>query len=276
MPHPLPVRRRQIETAARRGARLLAALLLATPLAAAGAAAPEGEGVLAAACPGPGALDLLLLPEEAGALDAAEAALTVTGAYTATDTRDEAKPKPVGLFVHRGRAVSLEYGRMDGLLVIEADGAARIVAAPAARVGEAEHDLTDPEGRRAFVAAAKAAGASALQSQLLIRDGELDLRPVDDAPRAIRRILFQSEDGALAIWQSGARALTLHAAAEELARLHAPVMAMNLDMGSYDFCERTGPETGSGGASYSCGFLDRQGVERLSNLIRLHPGANCG
>ncbi|SFI00018.1 hypothetical protein SAMN05216258_103465 [Albimonas pacifica] len=272
MPRTTPVRRRHFHTVARRGACLLAALMFAGPLG----AAPEGEGVLAAACPGPGALDLILLPEEMAKLDDGAAALTVTGAYTATDKRDETKPKPVGLFLHRGRAVSLEYGRMDGLLVIEADGAARIVAAPAAQVAGGAHDLTDPEGRRAFIAAAKSSGASALQSHLLIRDGELDLRPVDDAPLAIRRILFQDRDGALAIWQSGARALTLHAAAEELARLHAPAMAMNLDMGSYDFCERTGPETASGGASYSCGFLDRQGVERLSNLIRLHPGANCG
>ncbi|WP_339950855.1 hypothetical protein [uncultured Albimonas sp.] len=262
----------------RRGACLLAAVLLAAPHA---AAAPEGEGVLASACPGPGAMDLLLMPEEAEALDAEAAALTVTGAYTATDKRDAGKPKPVGLFLHRGQAISLEYGRMDGLLVIEADGAARILSAPSAQVAGASFDLTDLEGRRAFVAAAKTAGASALQSHLLIRDGELDLRPVESAPAAIRRILFQDSDGALAIWQSGARALTLHEAAEELARLHAPAMAMNLDMGSYDFCERTGAQSaaagdGVRGASYSCGFLDRQGLERLSNLIRLHPDANCG
>ncbi|MDF2234286.1 hypothetical protein P2H44_17125 [Albimonas sp. CAU 1670] len=262
----------------RRGLCALAVLALAAPLSAAGGAAPSGEGVLAAACQGPGALDLLLMPEEASALDAETNALTVTGAYTATDKRDETKPKPVGLFLHRGEAVSLEFGRMDGVLVVEADGQARIAAAPAAEVAGATHDLTGLEGRRAFVAAARAAGASALQSHLLIRDGALDLRPVDDAPLAIRRILFQTADGALAIWQSGARALTLHAAAEELARLHAPVMAMNLDMGSYDFCERTGAKGPEGklGASYSCGFLDRSGAERLSNLIRLFPGANCG
>lgn len=277
MPPPDPVRRTTDLSRGRRGLLALAALGLAAPLAAAGGASPpSGEGVLAAACPGPGALELLLMPEQAAALDDPAPALTVTGAYTATDKRDAEKPKPVGLFLHRGQSVSLEYGRMDGLLVIEADGRARIDAVSTAHVGDRVHDLTDSDDRRAFVAEARGARASAIQSHLLIRDGELDLRAVEDAPVAIRRILFQARDGAMAIWQSGSRALTLHEAASELVRLHAPAMAMNLDMGSYDFCERTGAPAGGGaGASYSCGFLDRKGAERLSNLIRMHPGANC-
>ena len=255
----------------RRGWTSLAVVLLTAPLAAAGSAQPpSGEGVLGAACPGAGAMQLLLMPEQAQALAPEGRALTVTGTYTATDKREGEKPKPVGLFLHQGRTISLEYGRMDGLLVIEADGAARISAAPATRLGEADYDLTDRDGRRAFVEAARADGASVVQSHLLIRDGALDLRPVEDAPAAVRRVLFQTGDGALAIWQSGSRPLTLHEAATELEAAHAPVMALNLDMGSYDYCERAG----QGGARI-CGFLDREGAARLSNLLRLRPSDHC-
>lgn len=248
----------------RRRAARLAVLALTAPLAAAAGALPTGEGVLGAACPGPGAAEILLLPEEAGRIDAP--GLLVTAAYTGTDKREGDRPKPVGVFVNGSEAVSLELARMDGLLVVEADGTARISTVADAWVGGARHDLTSLAGRRSFAEAAREAGASALQSHLLIRDGRLDLRPVADAPQAVRRVLFQTEDGALGIWQSGARALTLHAAAEELQRAQAPVMALNLDMGGHDFCELNGR---------SCGFVQRAEAAKLSNLLRLNPQEDC-
>ncbi len=247
----------------RRRARRFAILAL-TPLAAAAGALPQGPGVIGAACPGPGAAEILLLPEDAGRMDAP--GLLVTAAYTGTDARDGDLPKPVGIFVDEGEAVNLELARMDGLLVVERDGAARIEFASDVRLGEARHDLGDIAERRAFAQAAAAAGVSALQSHLLIRDGRLDLRPAPNAPLAVRRILFQTESGALGVWQSGSRPLTLHAAAEELLRAQAPVMALNLDMGSHDFCERDGR---------SCGFVQRSEAGKLSNLLRLALSTEC-
>ncbi|MEC9434822.1 MAG: hypothetical protein VYD87_18105 [Pseudomonadota bacterium] len=234
------------------------------------AALPEGEGLLGAACPGPGAVELLLLPEDAARLDdAPEGGLTVTGAYTGLDKREGERPKPVGVFLRGGEVASRELARMDGLLIVDPDGAARIALASAAPMDGRRHDLTTLEGRAAFLSAAQAGGASVMQSHLLIRDGALDLRPVEDAPLAVRRVLFQARDGALGLWQSGGRALTLHAAAEELARDHAPVMALNLDMGGYDFCERAGR-----GAA-ACGLVDRAGMAKLSNLLRLRTAEDC-
>ena len=137
----------------------------------------------------PGAAELLLLPEDAARLDDAPVGgLTVTGAYTGTGMREGDRPKPVGVFLRDGDVASREFGRMDGLLIVAPDGSARIALASAAELEGRRHDLTDLDGRRAFLEAASESGASVLQSHLLIRDGALDLRPVEDAPLAVRRV----------------------------------------------------------------------------------------
>jgi hypothetical protein len=228
---------------------------------------PQGPGVLVALCAAGGRADLLLLPEDAWRLDAAPpGAVTVTGAYTGTTERAPGAPKPVGVFIARGARISLELARMDGLLVVDAQGGARISSVADARIGEARHDLRSLAGRVAFAEAAQAARASAMQSHLLIRDGALDLRAVPDAPTARRRVLFQTGSGALAIWDSGARAMTLHAAATLLRERFAPIMALNLDMGGHDFCERQ-----SESGPVRCGLLARDRADKLSNALRLTP-----
>ena len=99
------------------------ALLAATPV--------QAGWLLAEACPRAGAVELLLLPEDRDALDAAPAgAVTVTGGYTATDRRDGDRPKPVGLHLRRGEAVNREFGRMEGLLLVPADAPPAIHARP--------------------------------------------------------------------------------------------------------------------------------------------------
>ena len=245
----------------------LLAVLFAT-LAAGAEACPKGEKIRIALCGGAGTAEILLLPERLGALDrGGEGAVTVTGAYTGAGARlTGAGPKPVGVFIAAGAAVSLELGRMDGLLVVDAAGRARISTIADAALGGASYDLRSLPGRRAFARAAAEAGASALQSHLLIRDGALDLRPVDGAPRARRRLLIATRAGDLAIWESG-EALTLFAAAAALMAEHAPLMALNLDMGSYDFCETAGQ-----GDPRPCGMVGRgEELGRLSNLVRLTP-----
>lgn len=230
------------------------------------AACPEGAGVRVALCGGAGRAEVLLLPEDAWKLhEAAPGALTVTGAYTGGE-REPGKPKPVGVFLARGERISLELARMDGLLVVEQDGRARISTYADAELSGARFDLSDLEGRVAFARAAEQAGASALQSHLLIRDGALDLREVEDAPLARRRILFQTEAGDLAVWES-AGALTLYDAAQMLMEAHAPRMALNLDMGGHDYCEQRLAD----GTPAPCGIVSAQEEGKLSNVIRLSP-----
>ena len=71
----------------------------ATEAAANGLCAVQDDELIYTNCAG-GAVELRLLPEDAGPTP--EGALDVTGAYTATDKRDEGRPKPVGLFVRGG------------------------------------------------------------------------------------------------------------------------------------------------------------------------------
>lgn len=254
--------------AAPRRFRPIAALAACAGLWAAAAAA-EVQGT---ACAGSGAAEILLAPEALAGLDAAPSgAITVTGAYTAAapDLRADGHPRPVGLFIHRGRGITPNLARMDGLLVVARDGTARIVTVGAAPMAGALHDLRRVSERRAFARAAAETGASVLQSHLVIRDGRLDLRPVEGAPRAPRRLLLAHADGRLSLWRAR-RPVTLHEAAVEVLAAQAPTMALNLDTGSYDFCERMGPS-----GPVPCGLLTREGAARLSNLLRLLSRPEC-
>lgn len=177
--------------------------------------------------------------------------ITVTGAYTGTEPRASGAASPVGFFIRDGQVINRNGARMDGVLIVD-DKGARITRRDAIGIDSAE-------GRAAMAEQAHTDGTSMLQSHLLISDGELDIREVDNAPRFTRRILFETEGG-LGIWQS-AQPLTLYAAAVAVEEACAPRMALNLDMGSYDYCVSDGRY---------CGLLRDTG--RLSNLIRLERG----
>lgn len=245
---------------------VLACVLAALDCPAASCPGPP-PGLLLHSCTGGTEAALLLLPEDGVPAGAAGQVLLVTGAYTATDRRPGDLPKPVGLFVHGGRVVNPNLGRMDGVLVIDPAGRPSLHHRARVPLAGALHDLTDPAARAVFAGAAAAAGLSVMQSHLLIVDGQVDVRPQEDAPRFLRRILF-TDAGGFGLWQSRG-AVTLHEAAETLLREHAPRMALNLDMGSYDYCWRLGA-----GIAEPCGLLGLADTGRLSNLLRfrLDPG----
>ncbi|MEM7496980.1 MAG: hypothetical protein AAF371_03180 [Pseudomonadota bacterium] len=221
--------------------------------------------VLLHVCEGEGAASLLLLPEDWPPADPERPDLLVTGAYTGKDTRADGAAAPVGLLIRDGILVGRNIARMDGILVIDpADGQPRLHRRGAVTLRGKAFDLSPLEERRAFFEAAGAAGASVLQSHLLVIDGAVDTSEVDGAPEAARRILY-TKGGAFGIWQS-AGPLTLDAAARMIAAQVAPDMALNLDMGSFDFCLARRPDA----ASEPCGVIDAEQMPgRLSNLLRL-------
>ena len=246
--------------AAALSAALLAACLFGPAAPSFACEKPDDPGLLFWSC-GPEAR-LLLLPEDAGAPPVEPDLLTVTGAYTATDRRDDARPKPVGLFVRAGEVVSREYVRFDGVATVEA-GRLAIHYRRAVELGERRFDLEAAEDRAAFLDMAAARDASVFQSHLLIISGRVDTRPVDGAPVFRRRILFQTEDGGVGVWDSSPGALTLDEAAREVQARFKPAMALNLDMGSYDFCLK--------GATL-CGALAYAQTGKLSNMLQLRAG----
>ncbi|MCL5776971.1 hypothetical protein M1105_08245 [Limibaculum sp. FT325] len=256
---------------ARVGALLpLAAGVLAAALAVLGAqaaACPAPSPTLVwHSCWGEARFALHLLPEDLPLPDPApgEERVTVTGAYTARESREGGRPDPVGLFVRRGELIGRHLARMDGILIIEPDGrTARLAHRGAVPLGGAMHDLTGFEARARFLREAVASGVSLMQSHLLVVDGHSDVAEVENAPAYIRRLIVEDAAG-IGLWQSR-WPLTLHEAARAVVAELAPRMAMNLDMGSFDYCLREPP----GAAPASCGVVAPGGAEmsKLSNLV---------
>ena len=239
------------------------ALIAALAAAPACACPSAGERLLFHSCHGPASAELLRLPDEAAALaEMPEGeSLAVTGGYTGTDMRADGGPNPVGLFVDNGRIVSPNLARMDGILVIGPDGQPRIhhTARVPQRNGTA--DLTDPDQRLDFADWASQNGLSVLQSHLLIVERRLDVRPQMDAPKARRRLLFTDRHG-WGIYQT-TDAVTLFDAAFELQQRYRPDMAINLDMGSFDYCVAT-----DAAGARNCGVMDPAQTAKLSNVLR--------
>jgi len=246
--------------------RLAAAALVATLIGAPAAACPPpSETLLFHSCWGEARLDIALLPEDLPLPPRGDAArrLVVTGAYTSRETRNDGLPKAVGLFVRKGAVINPNLGRMDGVLLVDpGTGQPELHHRTRVAFSGRRFDLTVLDQRRAFVAAVAAAGISALQSHLLIVDGAIDVRPQPEAPVFFRRILFIDADG-FGVYETP-NARTLYDAASELADALAPRMALNLDMGSYDYCQDD-----VAGQAARCGTLARDDTGKLSNLLVL-------
>lgn len=231
---------------------------------AAGACPPPSETLLFHSCWGTAEAELVLLPEDAlPARGDATLVLLVSGAYTGTVARDGDRPNPVGLFVDGGRVVNPNLARMDGILILPEDGPPELQHRARVSFAGRRHDLRRPAERHAFARAAAAAGASVLQSHLLVVDGLSDVSEQPDAPSARRRVFFTGPQG-WGVWQS-AGPETLFTATAQLSAAHAPRMAFNLDMGSFDYCWRGSRDRGLA----RCGVRGRDDLSRLSNLLAL-------
>jgi len=218
-------------------------------------------GVLFAACPGEATARLVLVGEGGvGAADAAPSTprVTVTGAYTSGEKRE-----PEGLFIVGGEALDPYPQGWDGVALIDGDGNLSLHYAERIDVGKERFDLRRASSRTAFAQAARAGGWSAFQSHMLVIDGRVDTRARAGAPRFARRLLYTLADGTVGLYETPP--LTLHDAALAIEAALDPVMALNLDMGSYDFCRIEGAE----GAARDCGALAPAQTGKLSNLLVL-------
>lgn len=246
----------------------LTVAVLGLPFSAMAAQCPEEDGkVLFHSCHGEARAELILLPEGKAALarSAPGRTLVVSGAYTGADQREGGLPNPVGLFVDMGRVINPNLARMDGILVIGKDGQPRLYHATSVPFRGETADLTEAAQRLDFAAHAAQDGVSVMQSHLLIFNGQVDFGPQDDAPTARRRMFFSGPEG-WGVYQT-AGAMTLYEAAMELKERFQPDMALNLDMGSYDYCLSM-----HDAATTLCGVLGAGDIAKLSNALRLtHP-----
>ena len=191
-------------------------------------------------------------------------ALVTTGVYTSPHGM------PVGLAIVEGRVVNPVPRGWSGLILVRPDG--RIVLKDMGRVevGHVPRDLRQSlADLKAFVAAAERDRLTVLQSHLLIGDGELKITSKAPSKPFRRRIIFEDGEGHIGIFDSGERELSLYDAAAEVRRRYAPRLAINLDMGSYDFCQRR--KTPSDVLA-SCGTLEKPDIVSNLVVIRLKAG----
>lgn len=242
------------------------ALAALPALADGGPCIAPAEDLLFHGCRGDAGASVLLVPDDLPLPPSQAPAahqVIVTGAYTGRDARPSGAPAPVGIAVRRGAVVGRNLARMDGILVLDGgEGLPRLFQRDRVGLGGETYDLTDPATRTRFLETAAARRASILQSHLLVIDGRVDTRAVDDAPVAKRRLLFTKGEG-FGLWESEG-AVTLDEAARAIAAEVEPDMALNLDMGSFDLClaRRDGREE-------TCGFNPTDFATRLSTLLVL-------
>lgn len=243
---------------------LLLSVLSPAPSGAA-ACPPPSSTLLFHSCWGDARIRLLALPEDLPLPAPPETGrqLVVTGAYTGRESRVSGAPKPVGLFLSRGRVINRNLGRMDGVLLMwPGGGGAQLFSRHAVEFDGEVFDLTDISRRRAFVVEAARRRLSVMQSHLLVYEGRLDVRDREGAPRSVRRLLFFDELG-FGVYQT-MWPMTLYEAAREVVAAVEAEAVLNLDMGTYDFCRLT-----VDGVERDCGRVGEGEMGKLSNLLVL-------
>ena len=237
--------------------------VLTAAFAPAGARAADG-GLLVPPTPKDVAsAELIFLPDGAESLDAplrkGERRILMTGAYSSGD-----RFAPEGFVLRQGDSSLARMQGWDGLLLIDEAGRASLHDVSNVRYRGRSWNLRRRDDRRAFVKIGAHAGVSAVQSHLLINEGSLDLKDAPNAPRFRRRLIFETTDGRIGVYDSTPRMLTLFEAATALRKSVNPRFALNLDMGNYDYCETQSPE-----GSRLCGLLNRAGIKKLTNVLAI-------
>ncbi len=232
----------------------MAAITIAAPVSALDTAScPTGAGILLQSCEQPTSVNLRVLPDEI--VQSPDHLLTVAGTYSSGD-----RFGIEGLVIKDGVQVSRRYQNWDGVLIIAPDGKPNIYRADDVKVDGVNYNLKDVDSRRAFIEKALESRLTVLQSHLLISNGQLDLNDVPNAPKFKRRLFVTLSDGNFSIWETEISE-TLYDAAVQLQTGLEPHMALNLDMGAYDYCQK-----GPVGEQDDCGRL-LVSKDKLTNVL---------
>ena len=208
----------------------------------------QSDNILISSCD----RDLSVQLIQPASLDGVSPEIAVTGTYSSGD-----RLGIEGLAVIEGEILSRRLQGWDGVLIIGQDGQPELFNARDVRFEGRSYNIKDPDQGGALLGDVAAAGASMMQSHLLISDSVLDLRNLENAPVFYRRLFYVAQDGSFGLWQPDAR-LTLYDAAVMLQDELQPRMALNLDMGAYDFCRfKNGQD---------CGRLTVP-MDRLTNIL---------
>ncbi len=183
--------------------------------------------------------------------------LVITGTYSSPEGKVE------GLVINKGTVVRSGVYPWDGLLTVNPSG--KISLANVSEVDVAGNRLNlraNKSDRKAFFKHAGAAKLSAIQSHLLVTEGQVDVKQRDDAKEFRRRIIIEDFQGRISVFDSTPQRITLYEAARISKEMYGARFAINLDMGTYDFCFRKLP----GKEGSSCGLISD--TSKLTNLLK--------
>lgn len=157
--------------------------------------------------------------------------IVVSGAYTSPYNL------PAGLVIDKGEVINPAVQDFDGLLEIWPDGRIQIT-----HINALQNDLrtlrikTSFSDYTEFMKIAEQAKLTILQSNLLINGGELLVKDEPSLKKLQRRVIFQTVDGGLHIYDSLGKEQTLFETAQYLKEHYSAERAINLETGTYSFC----------------------------------------
>ena len=157
--------------------------------------------------------------------------IVMSGTYT-SPTR-----VPAGLTIDKGRVVNPAIQDFDGIIEIWPDGKLQITHIDALqnnlkslRIRNSFTDYVD------FMKAAEQLGLTVLQSNLLVNNGDILVKEDPLLKKLQRRVLFQTADDSIHVYDSLDKEQTLYETAQILKERYKAQRAINLETGSYSFC----------------------------------------
>ena len=176
----------------------------------------------------------------AGFLDARRrGAAATSGRWLVTAAYTSPLVWPAGAFVHDGWVRNPAPQDWDGLVLVGQDRSIRILDVRRLRLGDRRLDLeAQPRVWIDVLAAASRSGITLFQQHLVVRNGQTALQSGSSPRTALRRALFETRSGTVAVFDSGNEALSLAALADRLVGDYGAWRAVNLDTGTYSVAER--------------------------------------
>lgn len=144
---------------------------------------------------------------------------------------------PAGLAANMGKIINPVIQAFDGLIIINSQGEITLT-----HIDNLQYDLRSLHIRSSFrdyqnfLKLIENNRLSVLQSHLFINNGELLIDDKQNSPKARRRLLFQTADNSVHVFDSQVKEMTLYEAANFIKANFKAIIAINLDMGEYNFC----------------------------------------
>lgn len=157
--------------------------------------------------------------------------LVMSGAYSSPYNL------PAGLTVDKGEVVNPAIQNFDGLLLVWPDGRLQI-----SHINSLQSSLRSLRIKSSFpdymnfLKMAEQERLSVLQSNLLINDGEILVKDDPGLKKLPRRVIFQTADGGIHVYDSSNQEQTLFETARHIREHYQAERALNLETGSYSFC----------------------------------------